>query len=321
VKSRFKLEIATGFSVHYRMGRGVIIGRLFACAFFLGMALLFALPGASLASDESDLAKTGAELANPLGNLWALSMSFGVPQFYDGNAVANGPKIGASVIFQPVMPFPLYGTGADQLRLITRPVIPISFSAPIPGKGGFDHIGGIGDIQLPLVMAVPDSVAGHFILGAGPVGILPTATDYRLGKGQWALGPAAVLGYKNKYLTAGVFPNYFWKIGSGSQGDKTPDINQGSMFYFLVFNLPGAWQMGMNPTISYNHQATEGNRWNVPVGLFVGRTVKFGDTPVNIKAGFEYSVIHEKDYGQRAQIRIQITPVIASLVKNPIFGN
>ncbi|WP_158306959.1 hypothetical protein [Solidesulfovibrio fructosivorans] len=47
----------------------------------------------------------------------------------------------------------------------------------------------------------------------------------------------------------------------------------------------------MNPTITYDHQATEGNRWDVPVGLFVGRNVKIGHTPV-----------------------------IESLIKNPVFG-
>lgn len=292
-----------------------------ALGLLCGLLLFLLVPAVAFADEEMDLGKTGAELANPLGNLWALNMSFGLPQFYDGDIVSGAPRTGTGMLFQPVMPLPLYGTGESALRLITRPIIPVSFSQPIPKGGQFQNIGGIGDIQVPLLLAVPDSISGNFILGAGPVGMLPTATDYRLGKGQWAMGPAFVLGYKNKLLTAGVFPNYFWKIGSSSQGDRTPDINQGSMFYFLVFNLPKAWQIGMNPTITYDHQASDGNRWNVPVGLFVGRTVKIGNMPLNIKVGCEYSVVSQKDYGQRAQIRIQITPVIESLIKKPIFGN
>ena len=47
------------------------------------------------------------------------------------------------------MPIPLFGEGDDQWRMITRPVIPILFSRPIPkGFNQFDHDGGIGDIQL-----------------------------------------------------------------------------------------------------------------------------------------------------------------------------
>jgi hypothetical protein len=149
---------------------------------------------------------------------------------------------------------------------------------------------------------------------------LPTATDDDLGQDQWALGPAVVLGYKTKFLTAGVFPNYFWKVGSSGQDDDTPDISQGSLLYFLTFNLPNAWQFGMNPTITYNDKAKPDDRWNVPVGLFVGKTIKIGRMPVRIQGGFEYSVVSPDTFGQRAQFRFQITPVIQSLIKNPIFG-
>ena len=292
----------------------------------VALTLVMATPHFAQGADqdsksEQDLGKIGAELANPLSELWALNMSINMPQFYDGDVNTGDPEIGASMLFQPILPFPLYGTGDDVWRLITRPIIPLIFSEPVPkGFDDFDHTGGIGDIQVPLVLAVPGGIAGNFILGAGPVGLLPTATDDDLGQDQWALGPAVVLGYKNKFFTAGVFPNYFWKIDSSGQDKDTPDINQGSMFYFLIFNLPDAWQIGMNPTITYNDQASSGNKWNVPVGLFAGKTVKIGNTPLNIKAGLEYSVVSPDDFGQRAQFRIQITPVIPSLIQNPIFG-
>ncbi|WFS61136.1 hypothetical protein LF599_10650 [Pseudodesulfovibrio thermohalotolerans] len=92
------------------------------------------------------------------------------------------------------------------------------------------------------------------------------------------------------------------------------------MLYFLTFNLPDAWQVGMNPTITYNHNASDGNKWTVPVGLFVGKTVSMGGTPVNIKAGIEYSVVKPEDFGQQAMFRIQISPVIKSLITEPLFG-
>jgi len=267
------------------------------------------------------LGQIGAKLANPLGDVWALSMSFNMPQFYDGDANTGDPQLGATLLFQPILPIPIYGTGADELRLITRPIVPLIFSEPVPkGFDEFDDTGGIGDIQLPLLLSLPARYAGNFILGAGPVGLFPSATDDDLGKDQWALGPAVVLGYKNKFLTAGVFPNYFWKIGSSGQDKDTPDISQGSMLYFLTFNLPDAWQVGMHPTITYNDKASSGNKWNVPVGLYAGKTIKIGKFPVNIKAGLEYSVVSPDDFGQVAQFRFEITPVVPSLIKDPIFG-
>jgi hypothetical protein len=85
--------------------------------------------------------------------------------------------------------------------------------------------------------------------------------------------------------------------------------------------LKDGWQIGTNPTISYNDRASSGNKWNVPVGVFVGKTIKIGKVPVNIKVGVEYSVVSPDAFGQEAAIRFQITPIIPGLVKNPLFGS
>jgi len=286
----------------------------------LGLLATPAWPQPNEGDSKADLGEIGAKISDPLSEIWALSTSWSLPAFYDGDINTGDPELGASFALQPVMPIPLYGSGKEEWRLITRPIVPFIFSTPIPeGFNDFDHKGGIGDIQLPLVLAVPASIAGSFILGAGPVFQFPTATSNDLGKDQWGLGPAVVLGYKTKFFTAVLFPNYFWKIGSAGQG-SVPDLNQGSLLYGLTFNLPDAWQIGTNPTISYNHKASSGNKWTVPVGLWAGRTVMMHNTPVNIRLGVEYSVVSPDDFGQRAQIRLQVTPVIPSLIQMPIFG-
>lgn len=271
--------------------------------------------------EHGNLGEVGAKLANPLGDLWSLVFNFETPKIFDGDVNTGNPRFGADVIFQPVLPIPLYGEGEGEWRMITRPVVPIIFSTPIPkGPDDFYNQGGIGDIQLPLLLSVPQKYAGHWILGAGPVFLFPTATSDALGKDQYALGPAVVVGYKTKKFTAVLFPNYFWKIGSSGQDENTPDISQGTMLYSFTYNLPNAWQVGTFPTITYNDKAASGNKWNVPVGLFVGKTIKIGKTPVNIKVGVEYSVVSENDFGKRTAFRFQITPVIPGLIKNPIFG-
>jgi hypothetical protein len=84
--------------------------------------------------------------------------------------------------------------------------------------------------------------------------------------------------------------------------------------------LKDGWQVGTNPTLSYNDQASSENKWNIPVGVFVGKTTKFGKLPVNIKLGVEYSVVSPDAFGQRAAVRLQITPIVPGLVKNPILG-
>ena len=291
-----------------------------SCSLFVFCAVI-ATPFQALAEENGDMGEIGAKLADPLGSLWSLSMNLELLKTYDGDINKGDPKVGSDMIIQPVMAIPLSGEGESEFRVITRPIIPLIFSQPVPtGYDEFDHKSGIGDIQLPMVFAVPNKYAGNWILGAGPVGMFPTATEDELGKDQWALGTATALGYKTKKWTAVLFHNHFWKVGESGQDENTPDINQGSLLYQFIYNLPDAWQIGTNPTITYDTQATSGNKWNVPVGLFAGKTMKIGKVPVNIKAGVEYSVVSPDDYGKQFAFRLQVTPVIPRMIKSALFG-
>ncbi len=274
------------------------------------------------ATGKGSLSEIGAKLSDPTSNLWQVSMSFQTLQFFDGDVNSGDPKLGSGFNLQPVLPFPLFGEGKDQWKLLTRPIIPIIFNAPTPnGLDVFKNRGGIGDIQLPLLLIPAKSLLGDFIFGAGPVFEFPTSTDDTLGNQQFAVGPAVVVGYHNKFLTAVLFPNYFFGYGERSdRKSSTPDTSKLSLLYSLNFNLPNAWQIGFNPTISYNDKALKGDKWNVPVGLYGGKTIKVGEMPVNIKFGIEYSVVSPDTFGREFQIRLQVTPVIPGLVQKPIFG-
>jgi hypothetical protein len=279
--------------------------------------------------EHGSLGNVGAKLADPTSDIWALDMSFNVPAFYDGNVNEGNPEIGGAVAFQPIMPFPLYGEGKDQWKLITRPVIPIIFSEPIPKPGGhFSHIGGIGDTNLVVGLAPPSAMLdklprgrGQWIFGAGANWYLPTSTHYDLVKRLLGVGPALVTVWKNDSLTAVTLTSYTWGIGSRGDQGSTRDLSQLSLLYLFIVNLPNAWQIGMDPTIGYDDKAaTSGDKWSVPVGLFGAKTIKVGRMPVNIRLGLEYSVVSPDTFGQRAQMRLQIQPVIPGLVQKPIFG-
>lgn len=273
------------------------------------------------ASGHGDMGEIGKKLANPLASLWALNFNSFLPGFYDGDINDGDAELGATTIFQPILPVPLYGEGEDQFRMIVRPVVPFVWSTPVPkGLDEFDDKSGIGDIQLPFVFSVPDSKAGKWILGAGPVFEFPTATDDALGADQWSAGPAVAVGHKGEKLTSVFFLNYFWKIGESGQDEMTPDTSKGTLLYSFQYALKDGWQIGSNPTISYNDRASSGNKWNVPVGVFVGKTMKMGKVPVNVKLGVEYSVVSPDDFGQQAAIRLQVTPIIPGLISKSLFG-
>jgi hypothetical protein len=47
---------------------------------------------------------------------------------------------------------------------------------------------------------------------------------------------------------------------------------------------------------------------------------KIGKIPVKIQFGVEYSVVSQDAFGQRAQFKLNIIPVIPSLIKKPLLG-
>jgi hypothetical protein len=272
--------------------------------------------------EHGSLGNIGAKLSNPTSDIWALQFNFQGPVFYDGDLNSGSPEIGGNVIFQPVLPIPLYGTGENAWKMITRPIIPIIFSEPDPtGPNEFHFPSGLGDMEIPLLLNLPTAISGHWILGAGPVFEFPTSTNDALGAQQFSIGPAVVVGYQSKQFTAALFPNYFFGFADRSdRKSTTPTTSKMSLLYNFTWELGNAWQIGLNPTISYNNKAPSKNKWDVPVGLFGAKTIKIGRVPTKIQFGVEYSVVSPNDFGKRAAFRLVVTPVIPGLVRNPIFG-
>jgi len=290
----------------------------------VGIALVIStMPVAASADEEStpmsgeegqvDVDEIGEALSNPVSDIWALFTEFDLI-FSDGDINRGDAKVGSAMLFQPIMPVPLW----RDWKLIVRPTIPIVWSAPVPnGFNSFDREIGLGDSLLPIVVS---PTLENWLVGLGSAFTLPTSTKDALGRQQWAMGPAGVLGYKTEDFILGVFPQYFWGIGSrGDQGSK-PDASYMSLLYFAWLNLPDAWQIGFNPVITYDSKRSSGNKWNVPIGLVATKTVMLGRMPVKFQFGAEYSVVSQDDFGKRALFKLNIIPVIPSLIKKPIFG-
>ena len=270
------------------------------------------------AGSPGDLAETGKRLSNPLSDVWALFTRFDA-SLEDGDVNQGDAKVGSSMLFQPILPVPLHGTGANRWNFIARPTIPVLFSEAVPtGLDNFDHTGGIGDIQLPTVIAPP---TGNLILGAGPAFLFPTATDAAFGRDQWGVGPALVVGYRTPKATFGAFGQYYFGIGSsGDRKPNAPDASYMNLLYFFAYDLPHAWQISFDPTITYDARATAGNKWNVPVGLSVAKTTLLGKLPVKLALGAEYSVVSQDRYGDRGRLVLEVIPVIPALIHRPILG-
>ena len=150
----------------------------------------------------------------------------------------------------------------------------------------------------------------------------PTATDNAFGRRQYGIGPAAVLGYRTEKAVFGAFGQYY--LGTGWHGQREAGDLAASymnLLYFASVDLQDAWQVGFSPTITYDHRASSGNKWNVPVGLMVSKTALVGKLPTKFSLGMEYSVVSQDFYGNRAKLVLEVTPVIPALIRRPVLGH
>jgi hypothetical protein len=268
-------------------------------------------------TEHGSLGELGAKLSDPTSDVWALFTEFDFT-WNRGDSTDNDYKFGVDMIFQPIMPFKL----TEDWKILTRPTVPVQFSAPIPtgikpdGTVDFDYESGLGNISLPLLFTPVAKPGEAFSVGVGPTFQFPTRTPAELGTKTWEAGPAAVVSYKTKKFTAGVLGQYWW---SYSESGNDPSTSHGSILPFFYYNLPDAWQVGFNPTITYNEKATSGNKWNVPIGLTVAKMAKLGKLPVKFQVGVEYAVERQDDFGPEWRLKLNVIPVIKSLQKKPFF--
>ena len=64
---------------------------------------------------------------------------------------------------------------------------------------------------------------------------------------------------------------------------------------FMNYNLPDAWYVTTAPMITANWEANSDNRWTVPLGAGVGKSVRIGTLPVNVQPSGYYDVVRPDD--------------------------
>jgi hypothetical protein len=269
-------------------------------------------------TEHGSLSELGAKLSDPTSDVWALFTEFDMT-FSRGEITGNDYKMSGDMIFQPIMPFHV----TEEWKVLTRPTIPVVFGSPVVsgfkpnGEAEFDYKTGMGDISLPLLFTPVSKPGEALSVGFGPTFQFPTHSATGLGTKTWEVGPAFVASYKTKKITVGVLGQY-WNSYS-TYGNDQKDTSHGSILPFFYYNLPDAWQIGFNPTITYDDKATSGNQWNVPIGITVAKMTMMGKQPVKLQFGIEYAVERQDDYGAEWRIKVNIIPVIKSLQKKPWF--
>ena len=254
--------------------------------------------------EQADANKLAQELANPVSNLWSL-------QFQFNNFQLTNDRWNNNLNFQPVMPISL----TSGLNLITRPVIQVYDSVPYTDSlGNEQRTTNFGDwTQLELLSPAHSA---HWLLGAGPTFIFPTAGSAYTGQGKWQVGPAVVVAYMDKKLIAGIFPQQWWSYAGDPSRPNTSQMNLQPIFNLF---FEGGWNVGYSGNILVDWEAPANNRWTVPIGLGAGKVVKFGRLPVKISLAGQYMVTQPDPVGQRWNVQIQLTPVLPKLIQGTLF--
>ena len=175
--------------------------------------------------------------------------------------------------FQPVIPIHI----STKITLISRTIIPIN---SFPGPNGTRY-SGTGDITQQIFFT-PAKVH-KVILGIGPAFSLPTATALPSKTGTWGAGATAViLAMPGPWVLGSLFT----QISPLTDANGPPRANNFLWQYFINYNFGKGWALTTAPIITANWDAEKGQRWTVPVGGGISRTLVFNKQPMTL--GFQY---------------------------------
>ncbi len=249
------------------------------------IAVFLAIP--VFAQDEAELAK---KLANPVASL--ISVPFQAN--YDENI---GPSEDGSVWklnIQPVIPITLN----EEWNIISRTILPLIDQDDIPLDGMGES--GIGDIVQSLFFSPKAPTSKGLIWGAGPVFMIPTASDDALGTEKWGIGPTGVALIQTGPWTYGMLANH---IESFAGDDDRASVSATFIQPFLNYITKTKTTFGINTESTYDWKSEE---WSVPVNFTVNQLLKVGGQILQIGVGARYWADSPdngpEDWGGRVQL-------------------
>lgn len=274
----------------------------------LGLAVVL-LGSVQARAEEPAVGDLDHRITNPIGDAWLLKLESNT--YLDDVEDADTHRIEQNVELQPRIPISL----TPDLLFLARPTIYLFESVPYQRSDrSLARATGFGDIELPMVLS--PSTGPEWLLGAGPVFVLPTATSHETGKGKWSAGPAAVVGWRSADWLVAAFAEQWWSFAGASERRPVSELK---VQYYLSRFFADGWSVGMSPTITVNWKADGGQQLTFPVGLGVGKVLSLGGGHA-VKLGLQlmYMPIHPDEFGREANVQLTVTPTIPppSLVRS-----
>ena len=258
--------------------------------------------GGGSAAGEAQAQDQVAELAKKLNNPLAALISVPIQNNWDfGLGPAHAMQYKANL--QPVIPVSI----SEHWNLILRTIMPVIYQEALvdgplarfaPKEMGKSHYG-LGDTTQSFFFSPKEPVCG-WILGAGPVAYIPTATTSYLGSGQWGAGPTVVALRQEHGFTYGVLANQIWSFTG--QKDRN-EVNATYVQPFVAYTTKTYTSFAVNTESTYDWQSDHAT---VPMNFMVQQVLKIGGKPIAFQAGYRY-YINKPDGGPDWGLRFTIT--------------
>ncbi len=289
----------------------------------IGGFVAVSLLAIALSAKEKTMEELSKEMSNPLAQIWNLSFQNNYTMLKGDTTVAGVNVSGKdhinTTLFQPVLPIPL----ENGMTAFARPVFtyinaPTTVGGHVDNPGhvtafGEDRQAKMGDLILPMGVGVVKMKGWSY--GIGATFIFPTSQHEEVASHQYQVGPTALALYANNDWTVGTHLQHWWGVADdGTDGVKM--ANHTDMQYFIIYNLPQAWQLRASPHITVNWNAQSGNKLTLPLAFGVGKMIKIGPMPVQLMAEYQKAVISPDYITSEDTIMLQANFII----KNP-FGD
>ena len=223
------------------------------------------------------------EANNPLTPKITINLQdYYIPSFVDtpGDPHAN------QFLLRGLVPSDMFG-----LQQLLRFTLPVATSLDAPDG----YVTGLGDLTLMDLFILPKH--GDVTIGAGPLLVLPTATDDSLGSGKWQAGAAGIVVAPQGWGLLGGLVTYQTSFAGD---DSRDDVNLLTAQPILNINLSGGWYLRSSATWNFN---LEGGTSHIPVGAGVGKVFQL-EKGITMNAFIEpqYTVWHDGPGAPRWQI-------------------
>ena len=223
----------------------------------------------AFAVDKEELAK---KLANPIAAMYSLPLQLN----YDSDIGVNDKGERYVLNVQPVIPISI---NADW-NIISRTIVPLVWQDDIfAGEGNQT---GLGDVVQSVFFSPKEATDRGWIWGAGPVFLLPTATDDLLGAEKWGAGPTAIALKQSGPWTYGGLANHVWSFAGD---DDRSDISSTFIQPFLSYTTKSAITVAFNAESTYDW---ESDQWAIPFNATATKVMKFGNQIVSVGGGVRY---------------------------------